>query len=372
MIMQNDRLSYAKKSFILGISLNCILFIFKLIIGLLSNSLSIISDAFNNLADVLNFIIISLTYRLSLKPADHDHPYGHGRAEYIANMLIALVFIIFSYELIRQAIIKFIDNSKADLNIYIIVVICISILFKIILFAYHKFLYQKLKISSYKHLSQDSINDIILNLIILLSFYLDPYFSFSLDAILSLILALFIFKLSYDIIKETSSFLLGKRISGKSIKLIKKILSENNKILSYHDLMLHSYGPLCIFGSCHIDLDSRLSFSEVHRIIDKIEKRIYKETKIIISLHPDPVDLDSTIRTKYLNKILEYLKLNYPDFNLHDFHLGIKEGFYKISFDLVLPYNFALDKEDFESNLIKKLNSQMEIKLQIRYETAFN
>ncbi|MDO5047735.1 MAG: cation diffusion facilitator family transporter [Anaerococcus sp.] len=282
------RLSYISLSSIVGVGINIILFIIKISLGLFVGSQAIINDAFNNLSDSLASLMALFGSNISKKPADRNHPFGHGRSEYLISLLVSIIIMYVGFSLFIKSIGAFGEKSGVDLSTLSLAILAFSILFKVYIFFLNKSLYKKFSSDLNKGVMLDARNDILATLSIIGGFFLQKYLSFNIDAMIGLILALFVFKPGVDMFIETSKILIGKRVDPLIEDEIGKIIMEGRFIRGYHDLQIHEYGKGKMAGSCHVEVPANLTVEEVHKAIDDVEEKVFEKTKVELSIHMDP------------------------------------------------------------------------------------
>lgn len=349
------REAYGLLSGIVGISLNIVLFIFKLIIGTSSNSISIISDAFNNLSDCSNSIITFVGYKLASKPADEKHPFGHGRFEYILSLVLSIIIILVGYELLKNSIIGIFNPEKVIFSYASLIILIVSVLIKIWLSKFNINLGKLINSDALNAIGKDAFNDVIATSATIISLIFSQFINLPIDGFMGVIVSLFILKSGYEIIKDSSSVLLGTKMDDDVLNKIKKIIENTENIIGYHDLMIHNYGEGRQFGFCDVEFDSKFNFIEAHNIIDKMENEIEKETGIQFSVHMDPIDIDDRITSEYYQKIKKIIKDINPENQIHDFRTIHEDNCINLIFDLVVPYEFKLSNDEIIDIINTKL-----------------
>lgn len=281
---------YGVLSGVLGIICNLILFTLKLSIGLLVNSIAVISDAFNNITDLGSSIVTIFGTKLSNRPPDEGHPHGHGRYEYIAPLVVSFIIFGVAVETFRTSIEKIIKPEEIVFNLLSIVILVLSILIKLWMYSYNKYIGEKINSSVNKATAHDSLNDVIATSSVLLGAILEPYVSFPVDGILGLVISAVIMYSAFTIAKDSVSLLLGSSPDPELIDRIKKLILENENIKGVHDLIIHDYGPNKIMASAHAEVSSNADIVDIHFEIDRIEKKIKKELNVDIVIHMDPIE----------------------------------------------------------------------------------
>lgn len=302
----------------IGSLVNGILFLLKLIVGLITGSIAMTTDAFNNLSDFANIVITYIALKLSLKPADEDHPYGHERFEIIAGFTVSLIMILIAVESIRTGIASFFHGGESMINIQVVAISSFAILLKFILMLVYRYYSTKLESPLLKTNEYDSLFDVLISCSLIVAYFLQPYVSLNLDASMGVIIGIIIFVTAIGLLKDFISGLLGRKASDEEIEGILEILDNNTSIAGYHDLSIHSYGKFHKYALVHVEVDQHLSLIKAHKIIDKIEDDVLNKTGISLDVHLDPLDLSSP-EIKDVIAILKDLYRNlHPLIDFHD------------------------------------------------------
>ncbi|WP_276887396.1 cation diffusion facilitator family transporter [Anaerococcus lactolyticus] len=282
------RLNLISLSSIMGIGMNILLFLSKIFLGIYTRSTAILNDAFNNLSDSIVSIMSLFGASFSKKPADEEHPFGHGRVEYIMALLVSIVIIYVGINLFINSAKSFNDPNPNGLSLLSFVILFAGILLKVYIYLLNTKLYRDLESDLNLGVLLDARNDIISTTAIILGVFLQRYVNFNLDAAMGVVVAFFVTKPGIDLFNETVRYLLGERIDEEIEKKISEILLSGDYIIGFHHLDIHQYGKGHIAGSCHVEVPGNLTVAELHKEIDRIEKKIRKETGVILTLHADP------------------------------------------------------------------------------------
>ncbi|KGF03217.1 cation diffusion facilitator family transporter [Anaerococcus lactolyticus] len=282
------RLNLISLSSIMGIGMNILLFLSKIFLGIYTRSTAILNDAFNNLSDSVVSIMSLFGASFSKKPADEEHPFGHGRVEYIMALLVSIVIIYVGINLFINSAKSFNDPNPNGLSLLSFVILFAGILLKVYIYLLNTKLYRDLESDLNLGVLLDARNDIISTTAIILGVFLQRYVNFNLDAAMGVVVAFFVTKPGIDLFNETVRYLLGERIDEEIEKKISEILLSGDYIIGFHHLDIHQYGKGHIAGSCHVEVPGNLTVAELHKEIDRIEKKIRKETGVILTLHADP------------------------------------------------------------------------------------
>ena len=284
----NVRLNLISLSSIMGIVMNIILFLSKIFLGIFTKSTAILNDAFNNLSDSVVSIMSLVGSSFSKKPADEEHPFGHGRVEYVMALLVSIVIVYVGINLFINSAKSFNDQNPNGLSILSFIILFSGILIKVYIYYLNSRLYKKLESDLNLGVMLDARNDIISTTAIILGVFLQRFVTFNLDAAMGVVVAFFVTKPGIDLFNETVGYLLGERIDKEIEKKISEILLSGSYIIGFHHLDIHQYGKGHIAGSCHVEVPGNLTVAELHREIDSIEKKVRKETGVILTLHADP------------------------------------------------------------------------------------
>lgn len=359
------RAAYGTLSSFVGIFCNIILFIAKYIVGTLSNSISIISDAFNNLSDSASCIITLFGYKISSKPADKDHPFGHGRMEYLTSLIISAIIVFVGLELFKGSLQKLLNPEEVKFSIAALVSLIISIGIKLWLSLFNTTLGKKINSVVMLATAKDSRNDVITTISALIALVFSIFSDLPLDALMGIFVSLFILKSGYEIIKDTVDELLGKPASPETTSKLYSMILKNEKIIGVHDMIVHSYGPSCTIASCHVEVKATENFVAVHELVDKIERDVLNEMNILLTIHMDPIDTDDENVQECKNMILEIIGNIDNALHIHDFRIVSGEMHTNLIFDLVVPY-----KTKYSSDEIKAMIDDRLSKFDHRYFTV--
>jgi len=351
---------YGKLGSITGIIFNIILFSLKLFGGIIALSISIIADAFNNLFDALTAIVTLSGFKYANKPADKEHPFGHGRFEYLASLFIAIIIIVVGVELFRTSISELIDVKQlVKIEMFSVIVLVISLVLKAWLGYFNLKLGKKISSLAMQAYAKDSILDVIATSVVLIGLLIGHFASINIDGYLGALVALFIIYTGFKTVKETIDPLLGQSPSPEFINAIEEKILSYNGIYGIHDLIVHDYGPSRTIISLHVEVDADSDFLEMHDLIDNIERDIRRYFNCSITIHMDPLQLhdkDTNLIQTQLLKILEKID---PILSIHDFRIVKGPTHTNIIFDLVIPYNYKYNEEQLHQMIqdeITKIN----------------
>lgn len=356
------RESYGNLAGIVGILTNTLLFIIKLSVGLISSSVAIMADAFNNLSDAASSVITIVGFKMANKPADAEHPFGHGRIEYITAMIVSFMVMLVGLQFVKTSFERIINPSPVIFETIPFILLLVSIFFKVWLSKFNKEIGFKINSSALKATATDAMGDVFTSTTVVISFLLSKFTSIPLDGYIGVIVALAIVYSGYSLIKETLSPLLGEPPDPALVNSItEKVLAYNN-ITGTHDLIIHNYGPGRIMASIHAEIPSNIDIMEIHHIIDTAEREISKELNIYLVIHMDPICVD-TPEIIEARKLLQDVIKKYPEIkSFHDFRVVGSNDKKNLIFDLVVDPEFLKDTD--YSNVISN-NIEKDIKAKL-------
>ena len=341
-----------------GIFSNLVLFIIKLIAGLLTASVAIIADSINNLSDMGSSVITLVGFKLAGMPADEEHPYGHQRLEYIAGLIVAIIIIFVGVSLFSTSIDKIFNYVPVEINkVFLFIssgILVVSILIKLWQSLFNKKMGKLISSVALEATAQDSKNDCISTGVVLIGNIVLLIFgnlSFSLDGILGILVSIFIVVAGINLIKDTVDPLIGVSTDSSLIADVIKDIKNNEVVLGIHDVMCHMYGPTKMFMTIHCEVDSKGDIIAIHDEIDNIENEIMNKYGVLLTIHMDPLD----IHDEEVNKLREEIKniVNSIDetLDMHDFRIVRKLSKSTILFDIVVPYKYQLTNDDITKKI---------------------
>lgn len=357
------RRQYGILNGIIGIVLNMLLFAMKLFAGFISNSISIMADAFNNLSDAASSIVTIIGFYLAGKPAEAEHPFGHGRLEYISGLIVSFLIILMAYQLTVSSIKKILNPEIVTLNYMVVLIMVISIVVKFFWYINNKKLAVSLNSSAIGAIATDSISDAFATLIVLLAAGSSFYTGIYLDGWCGILVAIIVGKAGLEAAKDTISPLLGKPPSSELVQNIEKTVLSYKEIHGMHDLVIHDYGPGRIMLSLHAEVSDKSNLIKIHDLIDIIEKELEEKFKCEAVIHIDPIVTDDVWTQKLHKKVEKIVKHTGADFNLHDFRVVKGDTHTNVIFDLVVPFDYYLSDKEIEIK-IKQNVKQVDPKLE--------
>ena len=334
------RLAYGRLAGIVGIVCNLLLCGFKLLAGILAGSLAMIADAFNNLSDAGSAIVTLIGFKLAGAPADEDHPFGHGRMEYLSAMGVAVLIILAGFELATSAFDKIIHPVASEFSWISAVILAVSIGVKLWMAVFSRNIGKKIRSDALCAAGVDSRNDVICTGVVLLSSILGIWLPVSIDGYVGMAVALFVIWSGFTVIKDTVSPLLGQAPDPELVQNIQQTVLSYDGVVGIHDLIVHDYGPGRIIVSLHAEVPEDQPISKSHDVIDNIEMELQERFNILSCIHMDPVDTDNpeTLRLKAV--VIRLMNEVDESLTLHDFRVVSGDTHTNLLFDLVVPHGY--------------------------------
>lgn len=346
---------YGRLAGAVGIICNLLLSVMKLIIGTVSNSVSITADATNNISDAGTSIVTLVGFKISGKPADKDHPYGHARIEYVSSLIISFIILLIGFSILKSSVIKIFNPEESLFTLATVIVLVLSILVKLWLAIFNKYLGKQINSKALEATATDSRNDVLTTTAVLITSTISHFTGFNLDGYMGVIVSIFIFISGISLVKETLDPLLGQPPTKEMFEAIeKKILSYDN-VLGVHDLMVHNYGPNTYFASAHIEMDAKIDVLVCHDIMDQIERDFKRELNIHLVVHLDPTILDSPEINELKEMVNDIICEIDRELTFHDFRVVVGEENKNVLFDVVVPPEYKYSDEELEKIITDKI-----------------
>lgn len=346
---------------ITGIILNIILVAGKLTVGIIAGSVAIIADAINNFSDAASSVITLAGFKLAGQKPDKEHPFGHGRIEYVAGLIVSVLIIFMGFELAWSSIEKIITPEAAEFSYAAMGVLIAAILVKFWLFYFNRKIAKRINSPSIAATASDSISDVIATCVVLAALIAGQYTTFPIDGVAGVIVAIFIFKAGWGAVKTTQAPLLGRPMSKELADAIDKLALEHENILGIHDLIYHDYGPGRAIVSFHAEVPADSNLMETHEMIDHVEREIREKFGIEAVIHMDPIVVDGD--TEEMRTLVEsVIKSIHPDASIHDLRIAEWDKIHNVYFDVIVPYGLDISDEEIENR----------VKEQIKEKSGFN
>ena len=352
------REKYGILSGIVGIFFNILLFSLKFLAGLLSGAISIIADAFNNLSDAGSSIITMIGFRISTQEADSAHPFGHGRSEYIAGLIVSIIILIMAFELIHSSFMKILHPEPVSFTPIVLLILAVSILVKLYMYCYNTYISKKIASTALRATATDSFSDCLATSAVLLAMLVSHFLSVNIDGYCGILVGLFILWGGIQAARDTISPLLGQAPDPKFIQNIKSIVAQYPEVLGTHDLIVHDYGPGRRMISLHAEVPAKGDILKLHDTIDNIERRLQKELCCSAVIHMDPIMNDDAETLECQELVKGILAEIDPALSLHDFRIVKGPTHTNLIFDLVVPYQTPYSIDALKDAVKRKLQEK--------------
>ena len=344
----DKRVKYGMTAGVLGIVSNVVLCAAKLIVGFIGNSITIIADAVNNLSDAASSVITVFGFRISARPADKEHPFGHHRYEQISALIVAIHVLAIGVLLGKSSIEKIITPEETAVTALTYIVLAVAIVLKIGQMAMYLYFSKKISSDSLRAAAADSRNDCLSTGAVLIAAIVTDVAGVNIDGYMGLAVSLFIVVSSLLLIKDTVSPLLGEPPTKEFVENVRKKLLSYEGVLGIHDLMVHNYGATSsTYVSVHVEVDARGDIMKAHDMIDNIERDFHKEG-LNLTVHMDPVETDNPEVSLNLDRAREILSGLNAGLSLHDFRMVIGDTHTNILFDVVIPFDSKVTPKEIE------------------------
>jgi cation diffusion facilitator family transporter len=344
----------------LGIALNLMLFAMKLAIGILSGSVAILSDAFNNISDTGSSVVALIGMRVAARRPDREHPFGHGRAEYVSALIVAMMILLVAVELLKESITKLFSPEPVAVSLPMLLALGASILVKLFMYGYNRALGKRIDSSVLMAAASDSRNDVIVTGMIIVSALAGTYLGWRVDAPVGILVSIFIFYGGVKIAKDVITRILGGEPDPELVTKITAIVRAGEGIVGVHDLIVHDYGPGRRMASVHAEVDERADIRTIHESIDAAERKIHKELGVPVVIHMDPVALHCDRTNRVRAEIENVLTRVNSRFTMHDFQIAEDGEAVNLIFDLSVPGEMPEDAREAALVQIEQAASELD------------
>ncbi len=349
------RTAYGVLSGVVGIVLNTLICLVKFIIGYLTGSIAITADAINNLSDAGSSAVTLFGFKISNKPADKEHPFGHGRVEYITSLIVSFIVLFMSFELAVSSVEKIMNPQPVKYSLVSSLVLGVSILGKLWLALFNRKLGKKIDSAAMAAVVKDSIGDIAATTATLIALVLSKFIDFSIDGYLGVFVSLFVFWAGFSILREATGTLLGKPPTKEFVDELQSEILSYDGVMGIHDLMLHDYGPGRLFGSVHVEVSGDVDINISHELIDNIEKEIYEKMGILLVIHMDPLEVNADKVNKLKETVMSIVLEINKEYSIHDFRMVESPSHTNLIFDLVIPYGHKQSRQEIADIVAQKV-----------------
>lgn len=351
------RSAYGTLCGIMGIILNIVLFGIKMLAGILSGAISIMADAFNNLTDAGSSVITLIGFRMSGQKPDRDHPFGHGRIEYVSGLIVSMLIILVGFELGKTSLEKIITPEPVEFSIVAVIILACSILGKAYMALYNFRVGRMISSAAMRATAQDSLNDCIATGAVLICLLISHFLNFNIDAYCGLAVSAFILFSGLRSVKETMDPLLGTPPSEEFIKRIEEIVYSYEGIEGIHDLIVHDYGPARTMISLHAEVSADADLLETHDMIDNIEKELREALNCDAVIHMDPIATNDELTNSVRAKVASLVTCIDPALTIHDFRMVTGPTHTNVIFDVVVPFDLKKSDDEIRASVEKIVKS---------------
>lgn len=332
----NTREKLIGLSGVLGILCNTIIFAFKLGLGLMINSIAIVSDAFNNLSDIGSSIVSIVTAKLSNLPPDDEHPHGHGRYEYIGSLVVAFIIGTVGFELLKQSYAKIINPTPVIFNTWVLFILAFTVLIKLWMYRYNMYIFKQINSNINKATAFDSLSDMVGTSLVMIAMIVGIYTSLPIDGVMGVIIACIIMYTGFDVAKETVSMLIGSIPDIDVQNQIQAIVNNGDYVIESHDLKIHDYGPGRVSASIHVEVPDFVNIVDAHSSIDKLEKDIKEKTNVDITIHIDPISTNKDKVDHINDQVQSVLNTINDKYYMRNFRIAETQNKLIVIFDLIV------------------------------------
>lgn len=340
------RAKYGTLAGAVGIVTNLIVAAVKFAVGLLAGSVSVMADAVNNFSDAGSSLVTMVGFKLSGKPADRKHPFGHARIEYLTGLIVSFIIVMLGFTFLTESIGKILNHSESNFSLAALIVLGVSIVAKMWQELFYRNLSKRIGSDSLKASAQDSLNDVISSTVVLIGALVGKFTSLEIDGYVGVAVALFILVSGVKLVIETANPLLGVPPEKETVQALNKKILSYEGVVGTHDMIIHSYGANRIFCSVHAEVPADCDVMLSHDIIDNIEEDVYQEMGISLVIHLDPVTVGDERIDGMKACLANILAETAPSLHFHDFRAVFGVSHDNILFDLVLPMDFSLTEEE--------------------------
>jgi len=345
------REGFGRLSGIVGIIVNILLFCAKITAGLLFHSISVIADAVNNLSDAGSSVITLVGFKISGKPADEQHPYGHARSEYVAGLITSFIIMLLGFELLTSSAQKILNPSSVNFSLITVLVLCLSIAVKLWLCLFNRRIGRQIESAAILAASSDSLNDVYTSAAILVSTLIGKFTGFQIDGVMGVLVSLFIMYSGYQLIGDTLNPLIGIAPDKELVSAIESKIKGYQGVIGMHDLVIHNYGPGRCFASVHVEVPAKENILVSHDIIDNIERDFAQDMNINLVIHLDPIVTDDEFTDRMKAFVIECVHKIDPSLSIHDFRTVKGTTHTNLIFDITVPPAYKIPDCDLRREI---------------------
>ena len=367
------RIRYGILAGITGIAVNILLFAIKFTIGILGNSVAVASDAANNLADAASSVVTAVSFKIAANPADKDHPFGHGRIEYVAGVIVSVFIIVIGFAFLRESIASFFKDAKISVSNIALIILGTSLLFKLWLFCFYRKIGSMIDSDVLKAAAFDSLSDTLCTTVVLIATFAGRFTTFPVDAVTGTIVAALVITGGIKLLKETTNPLLGECPAPEMVEKLRECLLQCDGIKGVHDIIIHNYGHNQYFATAHAEVDPEGTLYYAHDMLEAAEIHVAKRMPVRLLLHCDPCNTSDPEIIKWRGKMEEIITAFDCQFKLYDFRLKISDcGKLQLHFHLLIPRNYPIEREVLLQKFTARLQETApDVKLIIEFIDSF-
>lgn len=353
----NVRRSYGTLAAVVGIILNLLLFLGKFVIGTLTGSVSIRADGVNNLSDAASQIITLISFRVSAKPADRGHPFGHARIEYVASMIVSMLILVIGYRLLRDSIDKIITPVATEFRVISVLVLAVSVAAKLWLGLFNRKIGNRIDSDVMRATMIDSLSDAAATSAVLISTLILRFTGFDTDAYMGVLVAVLILIAGIKVLCKTKDSILGEAPSEDIVRTIRDIVAQCPEALGIHDLVVHNYGPGRVVASLHVEVDGNQTAFQAHDITDWIETRLREDAGITATIHMDPIALNDPMTNTLRARVSELLTSVDSRLGMHDFRVVPGTAHSHLIFDVTAPFELKMSNDALREEICRRIDA---------------
>lgn len=350
------RTAYGILSSVVGIICNVFLFGVKLAVGMVINSISVTADAFNNLSDAASSVISFIGVKLAGRPADKEHPFGHGRFEYIAALAVAFLILQVGFNLFQSSFQKVLHPEEMNFNPVLTGILFLSVLIKVWMMLFNRKLGKRINSTVMLATSADSMGDVFVTSATIISTIIGGLTNLKIDGYMGVVVSIFVMLAGFRIAKDTLEPLLGQPVELEVYEKITKLVESYEGVVGTHDLIIHNYGPTNRMATIHVEVPNNVNLEQIHDTIDLIEKKLCETMDIVLVIHMDPVEINDVKVLEKKRLVKEVAQKYEPKASIHDFRVINGEFQINLVFDMVVPYSY---KEAQKSSLLNNMEEEI-------------
>ena len=334
-----------------GIGLNILLFLLKFLAGTISGSIAITADAFNNLSDAGSSVVTTLGFQLAGQKPDSDHPFGHGRIEYLSGLAVSMLIFLMGFELAKTSVEKIRNPVPVEFSALVAVILCASIGVKLYMSFYNRRLGKKLNSSAMLATAADSLSDCVSTAAVLVATLVGHFSGLMIDGWMGILVAVFILWSGFNAARDTINPLLGVPPTKEFVEEIRDLVMSHPQVVGIHDLIVHDYGPGRLMISLHAEVSARGDILVIHDEIDNVEKELREKLGCHAVIHMDPIVVDDAVTNEAKNKIATLIHCIDDEIHIHDFRMVVGNTHTNVIFDAVVPHGFRLTDSEVETKI---------------------